>query len=216
MHVVLIYVMNIDNLIIASDCALRTLFAQPHAARPLPQASQIQIPLSEKDCSQSVELMRVNHVGEVCAQALYSGQILATKNPTLKQLFDQAGREEVDHLAWCKTRLDQLQGRPSMLNPIWYLGAFVMGYAAGKLGGDACSLGFVAETELQVEQHLDDHLTRLPAADHASRAILTQMKQDEIAHGAAAEMAGAAALPEGVRKAMRAVSKIMTTVALKI
>lgn len=207
--------MIIDNILIAADTALRTLFATPYATRPLPKAAESTVYMDKRDCDQSRALMRVNHVGEVCAQALYAGQVLTARDPAVRALLTQSGREEQDHLAWCKTRLDQLEGRPSLLNPVWYLGAFVMGVAAG-LAGDKYSLGFVAETELQVEQHLADHLNKLPKTDHASRAILTQMQQDEVRHGAAAEAAGSKELPDGVKTLMRAVSKIMTTTAYRI
>jgi len=208
--------MNIDHLLIAADCSLRTLFSKPYASRSSPTCKADTAELTEKENNHSAALMRVNHVGEVCAQALYSGQCLATQDSALKNLFEKAGREEVDHLVWCRQRLDQLGGKPSLLNPIWYIGAFAMGYAAGKIGGDAQSLGFVAETERQVEQHLADHLSKLPVNDHASRVIITQMKQDEAAHGAAAVHAGATELPKSAKSVMKAVSKIMTTVAYRI
>ena len=159
--------------------------------------------------------MRVNHVGEVCAQALYTAQAAATRDPDLREHFLEASREETDHLAWTRQRLDDLGARPSLLNPIWYAGAFGLGLVAGRLG-DKLSLGFVAETERQVEAHLDSHLDRLPAADHSSRAIVSQMKLDEARHAAQAWSAGAAELPAPVRSMMRLAARVMTTVAHRI
>jgi ubiquinone biosynthesis monooxygenase Coq7 len=159
--------------------------------------------------------MRVNHVGEVCAQALYAAQALSTRDPLLRQKFLDAGREEGDHLAWTQERLDELGARPSLLNPLWYAGAFGMGLVAGRLG-DRVSLGFVQETERQVESHLASHLERLPAGDHASRAIVAQMKADEARHAADAQAAGASELPAPVKNLMRAAAKLMTTVAHRV
>ena len=159
--------------------------------------------------------MRINHVGEVCAQALYTAQAATTRNPALRVQLEHAAREEADHLAWTQTRLDELDDRPSLLNPLWYAGAFAMGLLAGKLG-DQVSLGFVVETERQVEAHLQSHLERLPAADHASRAIVAQMKDDEAAHAAQALASGAAELPAGARSLMRVAAKVMTTTAYYI
>ena len=156
--------------------------------------------------------MRVNHVGEVCAQALYSAQALATQDPELRKRYEAAAHEETDHLAWTRARLDQLDARPSLLNPLWYAGAFGLGLLAGRLG-DPVSLGFVVETERQVEQHLDGHLERLPRCDAASRAIVTQMKDDEARHALQAQAAGAAELPWPVRQLMRAAAKVMTSTA---
>jgi len=154
----------------------------------------------------------VNHVGEVCAQALYTAQALATRDPQLRQHFEQASREETDHLSWTQQRLQALGGRPSLLNPLWYAGAFGLGLLAGRLG-DRVSLGFVVETERQVEAHLDSHLDRLPADDHASRAIVAQMKADEAHHAAQALSAGAVPLPAAVKGLMRAAAQVMTTTA---
>lgn len=156
--------------------------------------------------------MRVNHVGEVCAQALYAAQALATREPGLRRHYEQAAREETDHLAWTRARLDELGARPSLLNPLWYAGAFGLGLIAGRLG-DRVSLGFVVETERQVESHLDSHLERLPAGDHASRAIVAQMKADEAAHAAQAQAAGGTGLPAPAKALMRAASRVMTTTA---
>ena len=160
--------------------------------------------------------MRVNHVGEVCAQALYTGQALASRDPALQAQLIEASREETDHLAWTLERLEALDDRPSLLNPLWYAGAFAMGFAAGKLGGDRVSLGFVVETERQVEAHLAGHLQRLPQADLASRAVVEQMKADEVAHAQSAQQAGAVALPGGVQTAMRWAARVMTTVAHRV
>ena len=156
--------------------------------------------------------MRVDHVGEVCAQALYSAQALATSDPNLRRQFERAASDETDHLAWTAERLDELGTRPSLLNPLWYAGAFAIGLVAGR-AGDATSLGFVVETERQVERHLDSHLERLPAGDLASRAIVAQMRDDEAGHALAAENAGAKRLPGPVRWAMRGAARVMTTTA---
>ncbi len=202
-----------DAFIGALDSALRTLFAPPRASRPNPaQQAQGEGPLDAADRRESVALMRVNHVGEVCAQALYTAQALSTRDPQLRRHFEQASREETDHLAWTHERLQALGGRPSLLNPMWYAGAFGMGLLAGRVG-DRVSLGFVVETERQVEAHLDSHLDRLPADDHASRAIVTQMKADEAAHAAQALSAGAVPLPAPVKGLMRAAATVMTTTA---
>lgn len=171
--------------------------------------------LTEKERAHSAGLMRVNHVGEVCAQALYQAQKLATNSPELKASFEQAAREEEDHLAWTSTRLKDLESRPSLLNPLWYAGALAIGFVAGRFG-DRASLGFMAETERQVEQHLDGHMKTLPANDHASRAIVEQMRLDESAHAAAAIGAGGSEVPFPVRALMRAASKVMTRTAYYI
>lgn len=207
--------MNSDRLIVAVDTAVRTLFAPAVAGRPLPRAKESTTQLDENDVKLSTALMRVNHVGEICAQALYAGQALMARDPKVRELMLASGREEADHLAWCRTRLDQLEGRPSVLNPIWYLGAFVMGVAAGALG-DRRSLSFVTETEAQVHDHLEDHLNRLPKDDHASRAIVRAMQADETAHGEHAQAAGGGTVPRAVKQSMRAVSRVMTTVAHRI
>lgn len=208
--------MNLNDLILSLDSALRTLSAEPRASRPTPRADASENELTESERQEASALMRVNHVGEVCAQALYNGQILACKSPALRAQLAEASREETDHLAWTQQRLDELKGRPSLLNPLWYAGSFVLGYAAGKLGGDKLSLGFVVETERQVEAHLQSHLERLPLADNASRAIVAQMKADEIAHAQMAMKAGAAELPGPLKSVMRAAAQVMTTVAHRI
>jgi len=208
--------MSLNALILAADSALRTLWAEPRASRPTPQAATAELVMSDAERREAAALMRVNHVGEVCAQALYTGQALACQDPALRAKLAEASREETDHLAWTKQRLDDLNDRPSLLNPLWYAGAFAIGYAAGKLGGDKVSLGFVVETERQVEAHLQSHMDRLPAADSASRAIVAQMKADEIAHAQMAQKAGAVELPGPVKALMQSAAKVMTTVAHRV
>lgn len=208
-------VAGMDKLLVTLDSALRTLFARPGASRDCPTVAEKQLPLSASERRHSGALMRVNHVGEICAQALYTGQALATDNPGLRAHYRQAAREESDHLAWTRERLDELGARPSLLNPLWYAGAFGLGLLAGRLG-DRVSLGFVVETERQVEDHLASHLERLPVADHASRAIVAQMKDDEAQHAARARAAGALELPAPVRLLMRGAAKVMTTTAHRI
>jgi len=204
-----------DRLLAAADTALRTLFATPHASKPCPTLAESSTYSANAEKQQSAALMRVNHVGEVCAQALYTAQALATRNPALRAHYTAAGVEETDHLAWTAQRLKELGGRPSLLNPLWYAGAFGLGLVAGRLG-DAVSLGFVVETETQVGAHLDGHLQSLPAGDHASRAIVAHMRDDELRHADAARDAGAAVLPAPVQALMRAMSKVMTTVAQRV
>lgn len=206
----------INALILAADSALRTLWAEPRASRPNPSASVTELQLNDTERRQAGALMRINHVGEVCAQALYTGQGLACRDPSLRARLAEASREETDHLAWTQQRLRDLHDRPSLLNPIWYAGAFVIGFAAGKLGGDQVSLGFVVETERQVEAHLQSHMDLLPAADTASRAIVSQMKADEIAHAHMAMQAGAVELPTPVKAMMKMAAKVMTTVAHRV
>lgn len=205
-----------DMFITAADTALRTLFAPARSSRACPTLPDQASVLNEADKQMAGALMRVNHVGEVCAQALYAAQALATQNADLRTHFVAAAAEETDHLAWTEQRLSALGARPSLLNPLWYAGAFSIGFAAGKLGGDRLSLGFVEETENQVAVHLEQHLSRLPAEDHASRAVVAQMRDDEARHAAQAHDAGAAALPTPVRGLMRLASKVMTTVAYRI
>lgn len=207
-----------DQVISTLDTALRTVFAEPKAARPYPLPKTLDMhpaPLTAEDKAHAGALMRVNHVGEICAQALYTAQALATKNSAAKAHFLAAAKEETDHLAWTKTRLDELGARPSLLNPLWYAGAFGLGLIAGKLG-DAVSYGFVSETEAQVEAHLHSHLNLLPAADHASRAVVIQMEADEARHGLEAREAGAIELPAPVKALMAAAAKVMTTTAYRI
>ena len=204
-----------DAFVNAADTALRTLFATPHAAHVCPTIADKPTSLDTQEIRQSAGLMRVNHVGEVCAQALYAAQALATKNEALRAHFTRASAEETDHLAWTAQRLEELGARPSLLNPLWYAGAFGLGLIAGRLG-DAVSLGFVVETERQVGEHLQSHLELLPERDHASRSIVVQMRDDELRHADEAQAAGAAPLPLPVRQLMRAAAKVMTTVAHRI
>ncbi len=205
-----------DRFIAAADSALRTLLAAPRASRPTPTATTPGATLSESDQRLSGALMRVNHVGEVCAQALYTAQAMTTRDPQLRHHLDAAAREETDHLAWTRQRLDELGDRPSLLNPLWYAGAFSIGLLAGRIGGDKLSLGFVVETERQVEAHLASHMHRLPAGDAASRAIVAQMKEDEGQHAREALAAGGTPLPAPVRGLMRLAAKVMTTTAHRI
>jgi ubiquinone biosynthesis monooxygenase Coq7 len=191
-----------DAVIVALDSALRTLFAPPRASRPSPALGLPPTQLEARAQREAAALMRVNHVGEVCAQALYTAQALATRDPQLRRHFEHAARDESDHLAWTHQRLQDMGGRPSWLNPLWYAGAFGLGLVAGRLG-DPVSLGFVVES----------HLDRLPAEDHASRAIVAQMKSDEAAHAAQAVAAGAVPLPAPVKGLMRAAARVMTTTA---
>jgi 3-demethoxyubiquinol 3-hydroxylase len=204
--------MDLDTALIAADGALKTLSGVHRAHRSCPEASTEGPPLSEADRRLSGALMRVNHVGEVCAQALYTAQGLSTRDPALKRHFDAAAREETDHLAWTQQRLRELNDRTSLLNPLWYAGAFGIGLLAGRLG-DAISLGFVVETERQVEQHLASHEDRLPASDLRSRAIVKQMKDDEVTHALQAQEAGAVVLPTPARWLMQAAGRVMTRTA---
>jgi len=207
-----------DRWLAAADGALRTLSGAAHAGRagPVPAAdNDTSPPLDEAGRALSGALMRVNHVGEVCAQALYQAQALTARTPALRGQMLAAAREETDHLAWTQARLQALGARPSLLNPLWFGGAFAIGLLAGRLG-DARSLGFVVETERQVEQHLAGHLERLPEADTASRAVVAQMKADEARHADDALAAGALPLPAPVRGLMRLAAKVMTTVAHRV
>jgi ubiquinone biosynthesis monooxygenase Coq7 len=203
---------RIDAWLSMADNALRTLSGHNRATRSVPGLASPPAALSPEEARLSAALMRVNHVGEVCAQALYSAQSLATRDTALRQAFDHAAREETDHLAWTQQRLQELNAHASLLNPLWYAGAFGIGWVAGQLG-DRVSLGFMAETEAQVEQHLASHLDRLPGSDATSRAIVQQMKEDEARHAAQAREAGGVDLPAPVRWAMRAAAKVMTTTA---
>ena len=209
----------LDSLLTAADRALRSLFAPAQATRPAPPAAAIAAqqpdPLSEADRRLSAALMRVNHAGEIAAQALYHGQAFVAQSPATREFLLKAASEEADHLAWCETRLRELQSQPSLLNPLWYAGSFAIG-ALAALSGDRTSLGFVVETERQVERHLDDHLGRLPERDSRSRAILQAIRTDEIEHGASARTAGAAELPPLVRAVMRNTARVMTRTAYVI
>ncbi len=207
----------IDAWLVAADNALRTLAGVAHAGRPYParQVHADQEPLPEPERRLSGALMRVNHVGEICAQALYQAQALTARSDALRRQMDRAAREETDHLAWTRRRLDELGDRPSRLNPLWYAGAFGIGLLAGRLG-DPASLGFVVETERQVEEHLAGHLDRLPESDQRSRAIVAQMKADEARHADEAQAAGGVDLPPPVRWMMRAAARVMTATAHRI
>jgi ubiquinone biosynthesis monooxygenase Coq7 len=202
-----------ELLLVVADRALRTMAVRPVARRSRPAASlTAATPLSEEDRRAAAALMRVNHVGEICAQALYEAQAFAARNPELRASFERSAQEESDHLAWTQERIEQLGGRPSLLNPLWFGGSFLIGLAAAR-AGDRISLGFMEETERQVEQHLESHLERLPAADAESRAIVAQMRDDERKHADLAAQLGAASLPLPVRWAMRAAAKLMTKTA---
>lgn len=199
-----------DRLLLGADNALRTLFGRPRTTeRPNPAARLPEADLAEQERRHVARLMRVNHTGEVCAQALYQGQALTARLPETRRRLERSGLEENDHLAWCEGRIEELGDRKSLLNPVFYAGAFAMGAAAG-LAGDRWSLGFVIETERQVEHHLDGHLAQIPERDERSRAILEQMRVDEIHHAQVAQAAGGAKLPRPIRFAMRLVAKVMT------
>jgi len=204
---------SLDQTLRVADTALRAIFTLPHASRTCPTVPELPSDLTPAEKKHAAALMRVNHVGEVCAQALYTAQALATQDDALRRRLQHAAQEETDHLAWTRQRLDELGGRTSLLNPLWYAGAFGLGLLTGKLGGDRVSLGFVVETERQVEAHLQSHLERLPAGDHASRAIVAQMKEDEARHAAEAQHAGGIPLPAPLKALMRAAGKVMTTTA---
>jgi ubiquinone biosynthesis monooxygenase Coq7 len=203
---------QIDELIGGVDKVLRVVTGVASASRPSPALRVPDKMLDEAERRHSAGLMRVNHVGEVCAQALYDSQGRFAKGEAMRRQFAQAGREEEDHLAWTAQRLQELGSRTSMLNPLWYAGAYALGMIAARMG-DANSLGFVVETERQVEAHLANHMENLPLQDEKSRAIVEQMRRDEIAHGAAAQAMGATDTPLPIRKAMRAMAKVMTTTA---
>ncbi len=205
----------IDDIVISFDRALRTLAGHPSTRRATPGANLVDTELGPDERRHAAGLMRVNHTGEVCAQALYAAQALVAHSPGVKQEFARAAREEEEHLAWTKQRLAELRDRPSLLNPIWYAGSFAIGIAAGVVG-DRGNLGFVVETERQVEEHLTGHMERLPAADAKSRAIVEQMRDDEARHGAMARAAGAAELPFPVKALMRVAADVMRIVAYRI
>jgi ubiquinone biosynthesis monooxygenase Coq7 len=190
----------LDRILMAVDEALRALSGSSQAARPMP-CDDRRIPASDEDRRSSAGLMRVNHAGEVCAQALYSGQSLVARDAKIRAALVDAAAEERDHQSWCRDRLSDLQSRPSLLDPLWYAGSFAWGLASG-LAGDRWSLGFLAETEAQVEKHLEGHLERLPADDLCSREIVARMREDENRHGETGRALGAAELPYAVRRAM--------------
>ena len=198
-----------DRLLGEIDRAIKVLTVPARAARDLPEAAGAPPPLSEEARISSARLMRVNHSGEVSAQALYQGQALGAHDPIIRDALQHAGQEENDHLAWCEQRLHELNARPSLLNPLWYAGSFALGAAAGAVS-DGISLGFIEETERQVEAHLHEHLGRLDPADERTRTIVEQMKADEARHGAIAGTLGAQDLPILVKWAMKATAKLMT------
>ncbi|WP_077033751.1 2-polyprenyl-3-methyl-6-methoxy-1,4-benzoquinone monooxygenase [Pelomonas sp. KK5] len=199
-----------DRLLASLDEGLRTVFGKPAARRPSPADGVAHDePLAPQEQRLAGALMRVNHVGEVCAQALYQSQAMFSRSPALRAHFAQAAQEELDHLAWTRQRVEELGTHTSWLNPFWYGGAFALGSLAG-LAGDRISLGFVVETERQVEQHLASHLERLPAGDHASRAVVDQMRDEEARHADEALQAGARLLPPPVRGLMKLAARVMT------
>jgi len=205
----------LDEIVIGFDRALRTLSGHATSSRPTPGANIAEVELAPDERRHSAGLMRVNHTGEICAQALYAAQALTARDPAIRKQFAQAAREEEEHLAWTRQRLVELSDRVSLLNPLWYGGAFAIGILAGK-ASDQVNLGFVVETERQVEDHLTNHMEQLPPADARSRAIVEQMRDDEVRHGAMAEAAGAAALPFPVRRLMRAAADVMRAVAYRV
>ncbi len=206
---------DLDRLIIGFDKGLRTLFAPAHSARPMPGADMADAELEKTQRELAAALMRVNHSGEICAQALYQGQAMTARDTRAKQALEQAAQEETEHLAWTEHRIGELGGHKSLLNPLWYTGSFAIGAAAGLLG-DKWNLGFLAETERQVVEHLEGHLQRLPPGDQKSRAILEQMKADEARHATSALQHGGSELPSPIRFAMRLSSKVMTGTAFWI
>lgn len=203
-----------DRLIVEFDRALRAVAGVVHAARPSPAEQIPQDSIAEKEKAHAAALMRVNHVGEVCAQALYQGQALTARDPAAREALAKAAREEEDHLAWSAERVRELGGRLSLLNPLWYAGSFALGALAGALG-DRWNLAFLAETERQVEEHLSGHLEALPAQDERTRAVVEAMRADEARHRETALGLGAAELPEPVKLAMRFASRVMTTTAYR-
>jgi ubiquinone biosynthesis monooxygenase Coq7 len=208
-------VLMLDSLIIGFDRTLRTLAGTATSARPLPGASLAEPELTADERRHAGGLMRVNHTGEVCAQALYAAQAMVARDPAVKARFSAAAREEEDHLAWTQSRLEELAARPSLLNPLWYAGAFTIGTLAG-LAGDRTNLGFVVETERQVEEHLTAHMDELPPRDTKSRAIVDRMREDEARHGAMAHEAGGSVLPFPVRGVMRLAADVMRAVAYRV
>jgi len=199
----------IDRIITEFDQGLRTVLAESQSVRPYPDREKSEAPLSEPEKRKAAALMRINHSGEVCAQALYNGQALTARNPATAAALREASREETEHLAWCEKRIRELGSHKSFLNPVFYAGSFALGAVAGALG-DKWNLGFLAETENQVGQHIEGHLKRLPEQDEKSRAILEQMRMDEAKHATTAMAQGGAPLPLPVRLAMKLSSKIMT------
>ncbi len=203
---------TLDDLIVAFDQGLRTVFVPAQSLRPVPGDELAEAEMTGEQRAHAAALMRVNHSGEICAQALYQGQALTARNPSAKAALERAAQEETEHLAWTERRIGELGGRKSLLNPAWYAGSFAIGALAGLLG-DRWNLGFLAETERQVVRHLEGHLQRLPAADEKSCAVLEQMKKDEARHATSAMTHGGGELPEPARLAMRLSSKVMTETA---
>ena len=207
--------MSIDSLIIEADKVLRTLFASQSSVRPHPDTGMPEAELSEAERRHVAGLMRVNHSGEVCAQALYQGQALTSRDPAVREALREAAHEEIEHLAWTEQRLRELDSHTSWLNPLWYVGSLTLGVVAGQLG-DRWNLGFLAETEKQVTAHLESHLDRLPEADEKSAAIIRQMAVDETSHAHTAEALGAAQFPPLVKTLMQQTSKLMTGLSYRI
>ena len=207
--------MNIDSVIIEADKVLRTLFASQRSVRPHPDAGVPETSLSESERRHVAGLMRVNHSGEVCAQALYQGQALTSRDPSVRDALREAAHEEVEHLAWTEQRLRELGSHTSWMNPLWYAGSLTLGVLAGKLG-DRWNLGFLAETEKQVTAHLESHLDRLPESDEKSAAIIRQMAIDETSHAHTAEALGAAQFPPLVKSLMQQTSRLMTGLSYRI
>lgn len=207
--------MSMDQAILEFDRALRTVFASARSVRSVPGSAMSEVSLSGAERGHAAGLMRVNHCGEICAQALYQGQSLTSRDPMVRESLRSAANEETEHLAWTEQRLAELGSRKSVLNPLLYIGSLSMGLFAGALG-DKWNLAFLAETERQVEAHLDGHLVSLPAADEKSRAIVEQMRLDEIQHAETAVALGAAELPVPVKRAMKGAARLMTATAYRI
>jgi len=204
-----------DRFVAEFDKAVRTLFGEAGASRPSPAEGAVEDNLDGATRRRAAALMRVNHCGEVCAQALYQGQALASSDPAIKGALQKAAKEEGDHLAWSAARVRELGGRPSLLNPLWYAGSFALGYIAGRFG-EGWNLGFLAETERQVEQHLEGHLQRLGGADSRTRAVIERMQDEEAEHRRTAERLGARELPRAARQAMRLAARFMTTLSYRV
>ncbi len=205
----------LDQMINQLDQGLRTVFGRPPRQRKTPQPADIGAEMNDRERDLAAGLMRVNHTGEVCAQALYQGQALTARSPRVRQQMSTASAEENDHLAWCEERIQELDSHKSYLNPLWYAGSFTIGALAG-LAGDRISLGFLAETERQVVRHLENHLDRLPINDTKSREIVARMRDDEAVHATTAVKAGAVELPDFIKKSMRVAAKVMTTATERI